>query len=245
MDIEKTINNETNDQDKCLGLPVTSYEPASLIGFRKLILITLMTATTGEAHPQSCFAGVDKPIDCPAGTYSPATGLQAEHECLNCTGGDFCNETARTLTAGPCKPGYYCPPRSTSDEQYLCTEGRYCTLGTSIPFPCPSGTYSNGTGLKKPEDCIDCRPGYYCDSVGLIEPKGQCDESYYCPKGQNVSNPIPCPIGQHCPIGSAEPQHCPAGRLAESPASADCAVCPEGYYCLPQLVIPGLFAFIL
>ena len=60
MDIEKTINNETNDQDKCLGLPVTSYEPASLIGFRKLILITLMTATTGEAHPQSCFAGVDR-----------------------------------------------------------------------------------------------------------------------------------------------------------------------------------------
>ena len=81
MDIEKTINNETNDQDKCLGLPVTSYEPASLIGFRKLILITLMTATTGEAHPQSCFAGVDKPIDCPAGTYSSKAGSK---ECTQC-----------------------------------------------------------------------------------------------------------------------------------------------------------------
>jgi len=118
-------------------------------------------------------------------------------------------------------------------------------LGTSIPFPCPSGTYSNGTGLEKPEDCIACRPGYYCDSVGLIEPKGQCDEGYYCPEGQNVSNPVPCPVGQHCPKGSAEPQDCPAGRVAESSASADCAVCPEGYYCLPELVIPGWFAFIL
>jgi len=79
--------------------------------------------------------------------------------------------------------------------------------------------------------------------VGLIEPKDQCDEGYYCPKGQNVSNPFPCPVGQHCPKGSAEPKNCPAGTLAESPASVECATCPEGFYCLPGLVLPGLFAF--
>lgn len=167
-------------------------------------------------------------------------GLQAEHECLNCTGGEFCNETAMTATAGPCRAGYYCPSRSTSDEEMQCPQGRYCTLRTFHPFPCPSGTYSNGTGLEKAEDCIDCRPGYFCDDEGLIEPKEQCDEGYFCTKRQNVSNPFPCPAGKHCPKGSAEPKDCPAGTFAESPMSAGCTMCPEGYYCVPELVIPGL-----
>lgn len=148
-------------------------------------------------------------------------------------------------TAGPCKPGYYCPLRSTSEEQIQCPQGRYCTLGTFHPYPCPSGTYSNGTGLEKPEDCTDCRPGYYCDDVGLIEPKDQCDQGYFCPKRQNVSNPFPCPAGKHCPRGSAEPKDCPAGTFAENPTSADCTTCPEGYYCVPELVIPGLLHLLL
>lgn len=145
-----------------------------------------------------------------------------------------------TKTAGSCKPGFYCPFRSSSETQIQCPPGRYCTQGTHHPFPCPSGTYSNGSGLEKADECTDCRSGYFCDDEGLIEPKAQCDEGYYCPKGQNVSNPYPCPAGKHCPEGSPEPQDCPAGTFAESPRSSECATCPEGYYCLPELVIPGL-----
>lgn len=183
--------------------------------------------------------GVDHPIACPAGSFSPSKGLHAEHQCLNCTGGEFCNETSMTKTAGPCKLGYYCPERSTSSEELPCTQGHYCEVGTFHPSPCPSGTYSNGTKLTKAEDCTDCRPGYYCDDRGLTAPKDECDEGYYCPKGQNVSNPFRCPAGKHCPRGSAEPQDCPAGTFAESAQSSVCSECPEGFYCVPELVIPG------
>ena len=189
----------------------------------------------------SCVSGVDNPIPCPAGTFSPAKGLHAEDECLNCTGGEFCNETSMTATAGPCKPGYYCPSRSTSDKQLPCIQGHYCELRTLHPSPCPPGTYSNGTKLEKAGDCTDCRPGYYCDVGGLVSPKAQCDAGYYCPKGQNVSNPFPCPAGKHCPRGSPEPQHCAAGTFAESAQSSVCTECPEGFYCVPELVIPGMW----
>ena len=42
-----------------------------------------------------CPEGTDEPIACPEGTYSPAYGLMTVAECLNCTGGYFCNETGR------------------------------------------------------------------------------------------------------------------------------------------------------
>lgn len=185
------------------------------------------------------FAGVDDPIACPAGSYSPRTGLHAEYECLNCSGGEFCNNTALTATVGPCKAGYYCPLSSTSNEELPCPPGHYCEMGTFHPSPCPSGSYSNGTKLQKAEDCTDCRPGHYCDDRGLVSPKGQCDQGFFCPKGQNVSNPFPCPAGKHCPKGSAEPQDCAAGTLAETEGSSVCLECPEGFYCVPELVVPG------
>ena len=40
-----------------------------------------------------CLEGTAAPIACPEGTYSPNLGLTQESECLNCTGGFFCNDT--------------------------------------------------------------------------------------------------------------------------------------------------------
>jgi len=34
-----------------------------------------------------------EPVPCPAGTFNPSLALQAENQCLNCTGGSHCNET--------------------------------------------------------------------------------------------------------------------------------------------------------
>ena len=33
------------------------------------------------------------PIGCPEGSYSHTPGLQMESQCVNCTGGYYCNET--------------------------------------------------------------------------------------------------------------------------------------------------------
>ena len=34
-----------------------------------------------------------EPIPCPEGSYSPQDGLHSEEQCLNCTGGYYCNVT--------------------------------------------------------------------------------------------------------------------------------------------------------
>lgn len=185
------------------------------------------------------FPGVDKPIDCPAGTYSNAEGLASVDQCLNCTGGEFCNRTAMTVTSGPCLPGYFCPRRSTSSREVECPAGHFCTSGTFHPYLCPSGRYSNGTGLKSATECTKCRAGWFCDDKGMTSPKGKCDPGYFCPEGQNVSNAFPCPVGKHCPEGSPEPSDCPEGTFAERPIQSQCDECPAGFYCVPELVTPG------
>lgn len=40
-----------------------------------------------------CPEGTDEPIECPEGTYNPSIGRMSLAECLNCTGGYYCNET--------------------------------------------------------------------------------------------------------------------------------------------------------
>ena len=183
--------------------------------------------------------GVAEPVGCPAGSYSAAEGLQAESECLNCTGGEFCNATGKTTTSGLCEPGYYCPRGSTSAWQIVCPVGHYCPRRTFHPYQCPSGTYSNGTGLTSSTKCTPCREGWYCDDSGLTEPKTECDPGFYCPSGQNRSNPYKCPAGMHCPKGSASPKPCPAGTFVDYPQASECHSCPASYYCVPGRVIPG------
>jgi len=42
-----------------------------------------------------------------------------------------------------------------------CKRGFYC-MGYDYVYPCPSGTYTNGTGATKIEHCIPCPIGHYC-----------------------------------------------------------------------------------
>ena len=54
-------------------------------------------------------------------------------------------------------------------------------LGTGSVQPwCPPGTFSNRTGLTAESECTPCTQGYYCETDGLIEPTGPCDEGKYC-----------------------------------------------------------------
>ena len=41
---------------------------------------------------------------------------------------------------------------------------------------CPVGTHSNRTMLFAESECTDCTEGYYCETPGLTEPTGPCDE---------------------------------------------------------------------
>ena len=61
--------------------------------------------------------------------------------------------------------------------------------------------------LKEKSECAKCDKGKYCDSLGMIAPRGDCDPGYICYEGSQESNPndgvngIICPKGGYCPAG--------------------------------------------
>ena len=61
-----------------------------------------------------------------------------------------------------------------------CTVGNYCVQDSVLPAKCAVGKYAPYTGNDEESDCLDCTPGYYCDTQGIHEPTGLCDAGYYC-----------------------------------------------------------------
>ena len=51
----------------------------------------------------------------------------------------------------------------------------------------------------------------------MSEPRGPCDQGYYCPEGQNVSTPdaFICTPGHYCPTGSANLVACDPGTYQD------------------------------
>ena len=73
----------------------------------------------------------------------------------------------------------------------LCQAGFYCTLQASSRAPtdyitrnvCPAGAYCDeGTvemrGNTRPEDCLSCEEGKFCDGWGLKYPLGKCSAGF-------------------------------------------------------------------
>lgn len=62
-------------------------------------------------------------------------------------------------------PGFYCLERSetatpmSSASGGVCPAGHYCAEGSSVPSPCPAGSYQNETGGKGKDDCKPCPLG--------------------------------------------------------------------------------------
>lgn len=184
--------------------------------------------------------GTDEPYECPQGTFRGSKLGQMESDCSNCTGGWYCNGTGRTSEAGECDPGYYCPSKSVSKTERECPQGYYCPKGTEYPKKCPSGHFSNNTGLHNSSQCSPCTPGFYCLTSGLTSPTGQCTAGYYCPEGSIIDTAKPCSSAMHCPTGSSEPKFCIQGNYSDGPLRGDCLTCPPGSYCVPDTVVKGI-----
>jgi len=95
--------------------------------------------------------------------------------------------------------------------------GRYCPEGSAAGIGCPAGTFSDTRGLTLATDCPQCDPGWYCPTIGLITPYGECEAGHYCKLGALASNPdgeswgYLCPVGHYCPQGTATPVACDLG----------------------------------
>ena len=124
----------------------------------------------------------------------------------------------RVCPAGlECPEGMYRQPDLTNN---YCRKGYYCPRGDINPYPvpCPTGTYSENTGLKQVSECTACTAGWYCNQEGLTAPEATCPGGYYCPRGTGDYTIYACPIGYYR-NGSAKESF------------QDCAECTSGYYC--------------
>ncbi|XP_077065179.1 uncharacterized protein LOC143716507 [Siphateles boraxobius] len=56
---------------------------------------------------------------------------------------------------------------------------------------------------------------------------------YYCPHGQNSSQPADyiCSPGHMCPAGRPTQIPCPPGTFQSLQGQAECSLCPAGYFC--------------
>ena len=179
-----------------------------------------------------CPEGTVDPINCPIGTFSNESELHSEMECTPCTAGFFCDTPGITEPSGPCNAGYVCEGYAENAFWEVCPAGNFCPKQSEKPEPCPSGTFSNATGLTADSECTSCIPGSYCLTVGLVEPSGYCSEGYYCPEGSITATEYVCPGGLYCPEGRALPLECPDGSYTDQAVAAECSMCPEGFFCL-------------
>lgn len=123
------------------------------------------------------------PVKCPRGSYGAATGLAAATDCTPCTDGKYCSLPGLSAVEGDCDPGFVCKrdpasavgswtPRPNGGEiteeadiGYRCPVGGYCPAGSAVEQACPVGTFNAFEGMSSAADCVDCTPGYYCNSV--------------------------------------------------------------------------------
>ena len=199
-----------------------------------------------------CPAGTNYSIEhpCPIGTFSNRTNLEDFSQCLQCSPGHYCDTPGITEPTAFCDPGYYCVqgakssrPTQAVDEADICPVGKYCPLGTATPQLCPTGKYSNETGLTSYDDCHVCDAGYYCDKMGLTTPAGQCNPGYFCRNGSTSSQQEICTEGHYCSEGTSDPKGCPTGTFSPTKGlanSSQCTPCTPGYYCASTgLIFPS------
>ena len=89
--------------------------------------------------------------------------------------GRFCNSASASGPTGNCSEGYYCTGGSSQKEptnpEYggRCAPGQYCPEGASGP--------------------IACDAGMFCSLPELPSPEGKCNAGFYCANGSNSREP--------------------------------------------------------
>lgn len=241
---EGTYQNETGMGD-CKVCPERHY--------CDFATINPVNCTEGHYCPEGTGLSLPK---CPPGSYGNHTSLKEITECILCDGGFFCSEYGLTSPNGGCRSGIVCVNGSADIDgnpgvlggySVICPPGHYCEVNTSVPNPCPIGTFSNWTGNLNVFGCSYCPPGFYCDELGIIDPSNKtCLEGYYCLSGATTPTPLDgttgntCPSGFYCPNGTASPLPCPPGSYSPSTGAVECIGCLEGYYCEGETVTPTI-----
>lgn len=211
-----------------------------------------------------CPANSETYTPCPVGTYNPVLGgTSLLTHCLPCAPGRYCASKGLSAPTGDCNAGYFCESSAETNKPAAldeisgrwgkCPPGSYCPAATAYPYPCPAGTFSDSESLTSASACTTCTAGHYCETRGLTQVTGQCDEGFYCPVETTADangvikgaiNPrndaYKCTKGNYCPTGSTAEIPCAAGTYANEEYQEICISCPKGYYCPLGAITPTI-----
>jgi hypothetical protein len=161
-------------------------------------------------------------IACPPGTYQAGESMTADTDCLDCPPGKACEVYGNFLDAASlpdCAAGFFCKLGSPSKYPYVlsagyygpCPVGHYCEAGTSDPTPCPAGFFSNQERAISIDYCIECPPGFMCETAGLWQPSGPVSDGIRT--ADHILENVTCSAfnSQYCPLGTDYPLQCPTG----------------------------------
>ncbi|KFH15614.1 GCC2 and GCC3 domain-containing protein [Toxoplasma gondii MAS] len=202
--------------------------------------------TVAETQPLSCPAGhyclggTHLPVPCPVGTFRTDPDGDSLEACTACPAGKYCPLLGAVEEAGDCEAGYLCIRGATVSTPTdgvtgsLCPLGYYCGSGAQQPESCPQGAYIPFAGSTSQDDCISCKPGFYCDGSDKANPLKPCSAGSYCTGGARTGTQHPVPEGHYSPAGSSGPVACLPGTFQNERSQAQCKPCTEGYYC-PEL----------
>ena len=165
---------------------------------------------------------------CPAGHYCP----KASSRPIKCDKGKYCPNEGSKEPFGNCSAGYFCLAGASTSQPNdnitgsVCPKGAYCPSGSESPTLCPPGTFSNNTNSESILNCLSCSPGSFCQGYGNTAPTGPCNAGYYCPGGQQISNPneFVCAAGYFCKESSAVQLQCFPGTYQDEAMQENCKV---------------------
>ncbi|CEM36103.1 unnamed protein product [Vitrella brassicaformis CCMP3155] len=228
--------NDLTGQGSCTTCPAGYYCPDQG-----------MSDVVGYECPQGSFCQVGSTSyqPCPPGTYGNASQLSTATDCTPCDDGTACEQYGMNETGRSCSAGYFCvasinlgsaevAPQTTTATGGPCPAGFYCENGTSVPDPCPIGTFNPSERGVDSSSCLPCTPGRFCNETNQTDAVHLCGEGYYCPAGTNESSPAAyeCTAGYKCPAGSAFPIPCEEGTYQDTAGMGFCNDCPGGgKYC--------------
>ena len=235
----------------CLMCPEGFYCPAGTPSYGT------RDCPPGFYCPEGTGAEYENP--CPPGTFQSLTRLVSVAQCQQCPAGSECPTSGQVNPTGclpgtyqpltgatrckMCEPGWACElPQQTDSYMTPCNPGHYCPIGTALAsaFPCPLGSYSFRTDLKRLQDCEICWRGYACPAGTGRSPYDSpvaCAQGHYCPgvpsPGNNMEYYVASYMGKRAGAPTEFP--CPQGSYTNATSlwsEEQCTSCPTGMYCL-------------
>lgn len=117
------------------------------------------------SYPHFCPEKTSFPLVCPGGYQAKDTSTSAdflrtsvENSCTICEQGFYSDDG---LLCYECIEGYYCPRGTADPFANPCDRGHYCPPQSSLPQPCPGGTYQPDLRATNESQCLTCPEGQY------------------------------------------------------------------------------------